>query len=123
MMGAWSRSRRVFVFGAPVDMRKSYDTLGAVVREHMKRDLLEGDVFVFVGKRRRVAKVLYWDGTGTCVLQKRMEKGLFVAPWQMCRHEWTSSELALFLEGCEVIGRVALSPAPWSQEQREVTFR
>jgi transposase len=34
----------------------------------MPRDLLSGSLFVFVGRDRRRAKVLYFDGTGLCVL-------------------------------------------------------
>lgn len=60
----------VFAFAEVVDMRKSFDTLGAIVREHMKHDILDGALFVFVGRDRRRAKVLFWDGTGLCVLAR-----------------------------------------------------
>lgn len=115
----------VYAFGERVDMRKSFDTLSAIVREHIKRDVLEGGLYVFVGKDRRRAKVLYWDGTGLCVLAKRMEKGKFAAPWEKKKPvlEWTTSELALFLEGSELVGRVALSPPVWTRAERRVVFR
>ena len=119
------RHVRVYAFGERVDMRKSFDTLSAIVREHIKRDVLEGALYVFVGKDRRRAKVLYWDGTGLCVLAKRMEKGKFAAPWEKKKPvlEWTTSELALFLEGSELVGRVALSPPVWTRAERRVVFR
>ena len=115
----------VYAFGERVDMRKSFDTLSAIVREHIKRDVLEGALYVFVGKDRRRAKVLYWDGTGLCVLAKRMEKGKFAAPWEKKKPvlEWTTSELALFLEGSELVGRVPLSPPVWTRAERRVVFR
>ncbi len=120
------RRVRVFAFGEPVDMRKSFDTLSAVVREHIKRDVLDGALFVFIGKDRRRAKVLFWDGTGLCVLAKRLEKGRFSAPWAHNAKErvleWTTSELALFLEGSELVGRVALSPPAWRPDERRVVF-
>lgn len=115
MIGS-TRSVRVWVHATPTDMRKSFDTLGAIVRGAMARDLLSGDVFLFVGKTKKRAKALYWDGTGLCVFAKRLEKGRFFAPWDRPRKEpivWTTSELALFLEGSEVVGRVALSPPVW----------
>ena len=119
--------RRVPVdaYGAAVDMRKSFDTLSAIVREQIRKDVLEGALFVFVGKDRRRAKVLFWDGTGLCVLAKRLEKGRFAAPWARKKDllEWTTSELALFLEGSELVGRVALSPPAWSPAERRVSFR
>ena len=51
-------------------MRKSFDTLAVITREQMRHDVLRGDVFVFVGRDRRRAKLLWWDGTGLCVLAK-----------------------------------------------------
>lgn len=120
------RAVRVWVHREPVDMRKSFDTLAAVARAGMDADVLEGGVFVFVGRRRRSAKVLYWDGTGHVVLAKRLAKGHFFAPWQRVGEgplQWTMSELALFLEGSDIVGRVALSPAPWRAEDRRIVFR
>ena len=74
-----------------------------------------------VTRSGRRAKVLYWDGTGLCLFAKRLEKGRFAAPWQ-ARTEgalrWTMSELSLFLEGSELVGRIALSPEPWVPEGR-----
>ena len=119
------RRVRVLAYREAVDMRKSFDTLTTIVREVMRHDVLDGTLFVFVGKDRRRAKVLFWDGTGTCVLAKRIEKGRFAAPWARSGDEplqWTTSELALFLEGSELVGRVPLSPAAWKPEERRVTF-
>jgi transposase len=123
---ALPRAVRIRVHREPVDMRKSFDTLAAIVRDAMGTDVLEGGAFVFVGRRRRSAKVLYWDGTGHVVLAKRLAKGRFVAPWERAGDgplQWTMSELALFLEGSELVGRVALSPPPWRAEDRQITFR
>jgi transposase len=119
------RSVRVYAFGEPVDMRKSFDTLAAVVREQMKQDVLGGSLFLFVGKNRRRAKVIFWDGTGLCVLAKRLEKGRFAAPWDRRGDDalvWTMSELALFLEGNELVGRLRLSPPVWTPDERRVAF-
>ena len=115
----------VFAWGEPTDMRKNFDTLACVVREQMGRDVLDGALFVFVGRNRRRAKVLFWDGTGLCVLAKRLEKGRFAAPWEKTQAgtvEWTTSELALFLEGSELGGRIPLSPPAWKPDERVVRF-
>ena len=115
----------VFAWGEPTDMRKNFDTLACLVREQMKHDVLDGAIFVFVGRNRRRAKVLFWDGTGLCVLAKRLEKGRFAAPWESATPgavQGTTSELALFLEGSEPVGRVPLSPPAWKPEERVVRF-
>lgn len=125
-MIALPRAVRIWVHREPVDMRKSFDTLAAVVRASLGTDVLAGGVFVFVGRRRRHAKVLYWDGTGLIVLAKRLSKGLFIAPWQRPGSgplSWTMSELGLFLEGSELVGRVTLSPPPWRPDEQRVAFR
>jgi transposase len=103
------RGLSVFMYGEPVDMRKSFNTLSALVAHEMKRDLLEGDLFLFVGRDRKRAKVLYFDGTGLCLLSKRLEQGQFGAPWKQRRSEMTLSELALFIEGSDA-ARKPLSP-------------
>jgi transposase len=110
------RHVRVFVYREPVDMRKSYDTLSALVEGPMKQSLLSGAVFVFIGRTRKRAKALYFDGTGLCLLSKRLEVGIFAAPWKRPGEgplELTMSELSLLLEGSELALRVRLSPEPY----------
>jgi len=124
-MIAPSRAVRVWVHREPVDMRKSFDTLAAVVRLHMNADVLAGDVFVFVGRRRRHAKVLWWDGTGLVVHAKRLARIRFAAPWDKRGSgplRWTLSELSLFLEGSDVVGRIELSPPPLDVHSARVVF-
>ena len=115
MIGS-TRRVSVHAFGAPVDMRKSFDTLSALVTQQLGEDLLSGDVFLFVSKDRKRAKALLWDGTGLCLYAKRLEEGRFTALWGKSGEaplRLTMSELALFLEGSQLAGKVPLSPAPF----------
>jgi transposase len=108
-----ARGVQVFAYGEPVDMRKSFDTLSALVEGGLKRSVLTGDVFLFVARNRKRAKVLYFDGTGLCLLAKRLEKGRFAAVYEQAEKrgaKLTLSELALFIEGSDAIGRAPLSP-------------
>jgi transposase len=112
-----TRQVAVHAYAAPADMRKSFDALSALVVQGLGRDVLSGDLFLFVSKNRRRAKVLYWDGTGLCVFTKRLEKGRFAAPWERTDGQQlrlTMSELALLLEGSDLVGRVPLSPPPFA---------
>ena len=112
MIGAL-RGVSVYAYGEPCDMRKSFNTLHALVEGQMKQDLSTGDLFLFVSRDRKRAKVLYFDGTGLCLFAKRLEAGRFAAPWKgpMTRNlTLTMAELSLFIEGSQAIGRVKLSP-------------
>ena len=65
-----------------------------------------------MARNRKRAKVLYFDGTGLCLFCKRLEIGKFATPWwgPMSKQlELTTTELALFVEGSESLGRVRLS--------------
>ena len=107
---------RVLVATTPVDLRGSFNRLYGLVVEQLKGDPLSGHLFVFTNTRRNRIKVLYWDGTGLCLFAKRLEKGRFAAPWERSREgalRWTMSELSLFLEGSDLVGRIRLSPEPW----------
>ena len=111
---------RVFVYREAVDMRKAYDSLAALVEGPMKKSLLSGDIFVFIGRTRKRAKALYFDGTGLCLLCKRLETGHFAAPWKRPGEgplSLTMSELSLLLEGSELSLRVRLSPEPYQPMQ------
>ena len=103
------RGLSVYLFDEPVDMRKSFNTLSALVEQQMKQVVTAGDLFLFVSRNRKRSKVLYFDGTGLCLFSKRLEKGQFHAPWKMRRMEMTLSELALFVEGSEALS-ASLSP-------------
>ena len=106
------RAVRVFAHAAPTDLRKGYDGLSALVREALDRDPTGGDLFLFVSRNRVRAKILLWDGTGLCILAKRLEEGRFAALWEKARGtsiELSAAELALFLDGCELVGRRRLS--------------
>jgi transposase len=112
MIGPSTRTR-VFAYGAPCDMRKSFNTLSGLVSA-MGHDVAAGDVFLFVAKNRKRAKVLWYDATGLMLLAKRLDVGQFTAIWEADSGEieLTMNELQLLLEGCKVVGRMQLSPPP-----------
>ena len=111
MIGS-TRSVAVWACPGPVDLRNGYDGLSALVVGKLKRDPLSGDCFLFTNRVRTRAKVLLWDGTGLAIYQKRLERGRFACLWRRGGGsiELTMSELSLFLEGCQRMERISLSP-------------
>ncbi len=71
---------QVFVALEPVDMRYGYERLSGMVRERMGYEPRCGALFVFVGRRRHLVKILFADATGRCLFAKRLDKGVFSLP-------------------------------------------
>jgi transposase len=53
-------SVRVYLCLTACDMRKSFDGLHALVREHLELDALAGHLFVFASRRRDRIKISGW---------------------------------------------------------------
>ena len=101
----WPPSVRVFVSVLPTDLRRSFDSLAALVREVIGQDPLSGHAFVFVNRPRDRAKILVWDRTGYWLFYKRLEAGVFRFPSSFSSSlELTSAELSLILEGIDLSG-------------------
>jgi transposase len=94
---------KVYLYGQPTDMRRSFDGLQALTRHAMRQDPLDGALYVFVNRRGTQVRILYFDRTGFCVWSKRLEAGRFIRDWRAVRtREMNWTELKLLLEGIEV---------------------
>jgi transposase len=95
---------RIYLCTSPADMRKGFDTLAALVREHLGHDPLSGHLFLFVGRSRDRLKILYWDTDGFALWYKRLEEGTFRLPSKNTGKsvELKASELAMLLEGIDL---------------------
>ena len=99
-------SVRVYLCLTPCDMRKSFDSLHALVRDHLELDALAGHLFVFASRRRDRVKILYWDRDGFAVWSKRLEEGTYAIPFggdaTEHRREITAQELGALLSGIDL---------------------
>lgn len=99
-------SVRIFLATEPVDMRGGFDRLASRVLA-AGLDLYSGDLFVFVSRRRKHAKVLAWDRNGLVVLYKRIEVGKFRHPLPRGDERTISldgTDLAMLLDGIDISG-------------------
>jgi transposase len=70
----------VFVALDTIDLRWSFDRLGALVADRLGREVRGGALFVFFGRRRDAVKLLFADATGLCLFYKRLDQGTFRMP-------------------------------------------
>jgi transposase len=71
---------RVLIAVKPVDFRKGMDGLAAMVKEELRTDPFSGVIYVFRAKRADRVKLVFWDGTGTVLVSKRLGEGKFRWP-------------------------------------------
>ena len=98
-------SVRVYLCLTPCDMRKSFDSLQALVCEHLELDAFAGHLFVFSSRRKDRVKILYWDRDGFAVWSKRLEEGTYAVPFEdgaARRREITAQELGALLSGIDL---------------------
>lgn len=104
---------RVYVYGEPADMRRSFDGLHALTAQAMKLDPLSGHLFAFINRRGTMIKVLYWDRSGWCLWAKRLERGRFRSPADRGRtREMDYTGLKMLLEGIEPVRVRRRYPCP-----------
>ena len=101
-------SVRIFVARGATDLRKSFDTLAALVCEVIDEDPQSGHLFVFLNRLRNRVKILWWDRSGYCLLAKRLEHGQFrvydQADGRSRCYEMRASDLQMLLEGIDLRG-------------------
>jgi transposase len=94
---------KIYVATEAVDMRKGFDGLYGLVRDHLGGNPLSGHLFLFANRTHTRVKALVWDGSGLWVCAKRLEKGRF--HWPTAANQVSVSmraeELSMLLNGLD----------------------
>jgi transposase len=99
---------RIWIAAGFTDLRRGFQGLTTLVETVLEQAPFSGHVFVFRGKRGDLIKLLWWDGDGLCLFQKRLERGHFVWPQATSGTvALTRGQLSMLLEGID-----------WRQPQR-----
>ena len=92
---------KIFIAVDTVDMRKGFEGLYGLVRDHLAQDPLSGHLFLFT---KTHLKALVWDGSGLWICAKRLEKGRFY--WPQAEHTRSITlrpeELAMLMNGLDL---------------------
>lgn len=106
---------RIFCWASPLDMRCGMDRIAYLVKTEFAMNPHGGAVFLFFNRNRTRAKIYFYDGTGSCLFMKRLEKGRFKIPKIDPNSKVltiAASELALLLEGVDT-QRLVRPQKPW----------
>jgi transposase len=93
---------RIWIAAGVTDMRRGFQGLAAQVQTALGQQPYSGHVFVFRGRRGDMVKVLWFDGDGLCLFQKRLERGRFIWPQATAGTVSLSyAQLSMLLEGID----------------------
>ena len=98
---------RIYLGVEPVDMRGSFNALQGHVRR-LGLEPSDGNLYLFINRRRRLCKMLWFDGSGWCIFSKRLERGTFElpqlpdSPGEPPRVALDTGTLASLLEGIDL---------------------
>ena len=95
---------RYFLCPGNTDMRKGISSLCGVVHERMGCSVKNGDVFIFIGRNRKLMKLIHAEDGGLVMYVKRLEAGRFKTPLydkesQSYNMEWRN--LVIMVEGIQ----------------------
>ena len=93
---------RIWLAAGVTDMRKGFTGLSALVQNALASSPYCGHLFLFRGRRGDLLKILWWDGTGLCLMAKRLERGRFICPQaQNGSVSLSTAQLSMLLEGID----------------------
>ena len=104
-MFGFGPATRIYVAAGATDMRKNFNGLYGLVRDHLNCDPESGHVFLFTNARRNRLKLLVYDGSGLWVCAKKLDGGCFRWPdadSTVKKIVLSSEQLALLLGGIDL---------------------
>lgn len=97
--------RHIWLCTQPTDMRRSFDGLSALVRNHLGEDPTSGHWFVFIHRRATQIRVLAFEEGGYCLWSKRLEQGHFAVlrAAGSVKRRLSRTEFLALLEGVDMV--------------------
>ena len=75
-----SESDTFYLYPYPTDMRKSFYSLSGIVANEMRRDVRDGEAFIFINRSLTSLKILHAEYSGLVIYNLKLEKGCFSLP-------------------------------------------
>jgi transposase len=93
---------QIWIAAGVTDLRRGFDGLSALIQTKLEKSPMSGQVFIFRGRRGDLVKLIWFDGDGLCLFQKRLERGKFI--WPQATEgsvSLTRAQLSMLLEGID----------------------
>jgi transposase len=71
---------RYYLYSYPADMRRSFYTLSGIVTNQMRRNIQDGDVFIFINRPCTSMKILHMECGGLVIYHLKLESGSLKLP-------------------------------------------
>ena len=93
---------RIWIAAGVTDMRCGFQGLAAKVQIALEENPMDGNVFIFRGRRGDLIKILWATEDGPWLLAKRLERGRFIWPQAGGgKVHLTHAQLSMLLEGID----------------------
>jgi len=70
----------LYLYRRPVKMSRSFDGLAALIRTELEKDIVSGDIFIFLNRTRSMVKALVYENKGFSIFYRRLDEGSFILP-------------------------------------------
>src|ERR1700722_8714331 len=99
---ALSDSANFYLYRKPVKMSRSFDGLAAIITTEIEKDIINGDVFIFLNRNRTMIKVFVYEQKGFSIFYRRLDEGSFQLPMiagENISYKMSSEQMMYMLSG------------------------
>jgi hypothetical protein len=97
-----SSDANFYLYRRPVKMSRSFDGLAALIRTELNKDIINGDVFLFLNRQRSVIKIFVYEDKGFSIFYRRLDEGSFQLPMinaDDISYKMSSDQMTVMLSG------------------------
>lgn len=69
-----------YLYRKPVKLSRSFDGLAALIRTELDKDIINGDIFIFLNRQRTTVKLFVYENKGFSIFYRRLDEGSFQLP-------------------------------------------
>ncbi len=97
---------KIYAYTRATDMRKGFNGLSGIVRDEFQSDPTDGNLFIFINRRRDRMKLLHFSGGGFWLYYRLLENGTFEelkTSSDSCQLQMDATQLSMLLAGVSLV--------------------